>query len=134
MHKIGVVAKQVGISHDTIRLYEHYGLIGTPTRTDSGYRLYDDEAIEKLLFIQNMKQLGFTLNEIKELLDIKATSKKQCTEVRNKLTEKIKGIDERISALENLKLSLKKAIELCSTPLDKNQCPILMATNKGRSK
>ncbi len=66
--KIGAVAKQAGISVEAVRFYEKQGLINTPSRNDSGYRVYSPDIINQLLFVTRAKELGFSLKEIKELL------------------------------------------------------------------
>jgi len=68
---IGRLAKQVSIGIETIRFYERQGLIEPPPRTDSNYRVYPEEEVNRLRFIKRAKNLGFTLSEIKELLFIR---------------------------------------------------------------
>ncbi|MCD6293527.1 MAG: MerR family transcriptional regulator, partial [Deltaproteobacteria bacterium] len=65
---IGKLARAVGVSTDTIRFYERRGLLSPPARTDANYRLYPEKDILRLQFIKRAKALGFTLNEVKELL------------------------------------------------------------------
>lgn len=71
LHQIGEVAKRVGLSLRTVRYYEEMGLITPERRTDGGFRLYTDENIERLLTIKQMKPIGFKLQEMRELLDIR---------------------------------------------------------------
>lgn len=68
---IGQVARQAGVGVETVRFYERQGLLAPPERTTSGYRQYEEEAIWRLRFIRRAKELGFTLNEIKELLSMR---------------------------------------------------------------
>jgi MerR family copper efflux transcriptional regulator len=70
---IGRLAKQVSIGIETIRFYERQGLIEPPPRTDSNYRVYPEEEVNRLRFIKRAKNLGFTLSEIKELLFIRSS-------------------------------------------------------------
>ena len=69
MHQIGEVAERVGLSLRTVRYYEEMGLITPERRTDGGFRLYTEENIERLLLIKQMKPLGFSVQEIGELID-----------------------------------------------------------------
>jgi DNA-binding transcriptional MerR regulator len=69
MHQIGAVAERVGLSLRTVRYYEEKGLITPEERTDGGFRLYTDENIERLQLIMQMKPLGFSVEEMRELLD-----------------------------------------------------------------
>ena len=66
--KIGQLAKQTGCKVETIRYYEHMGLVPAPPRTDSGYRIYSDDYIKRLRFIKRTREMGFTLEHVKELL------------------------------------------------------------------
>ena len=67
---IGKVAERAGVGVETVRFYEREGLLDEPTRTASGYRQFDEDVIRRLEFISRAKELGFTLNEIKELLSL----------------------------------------------------------------
>ena len=80
---IGKVAKRAGISVETIRFYERKGLLQEPQRKESGYRQYREEDIRKLVFIQHAKNLGFSLNEIGDLMSLQADSKSTSREVKD---------------------------------------------------
>lgn len=71
--QIGQVAQRTGLSVDAIRFYEKSGLLARPARTQGGYRLYEEREVADLEFIQKAQQLGFSLNEIRELFSIQAT-------------------------------------------------------------
>ena len=68
---IGQVAKLAGVGVETVRFYERKGLLEEPERTESGYRQFDENVVNRLLFIRRAKELGFTLNEIKGLLELR---------------------------------------------------------------
>jgi DNA-binding transcriptional MerR regulator len=72
-HQIGEVAEQVGLSLRTVRYYEEVGVLSAPQRTDGGFRLYGEDHIEQLLLIKQMKPLGLSLDEMRELLAARAT-------------------------------------------------------------
>lgn len=93
---IGKLSKTAGVTNDTVRFYERYGLIKPVSRNQSNYRLYKEDDAARLRFIKRAKKLGFTLNEIKELLvlsrdpqatkaDIKARTEQKAEDIRQKL-------------------------------------------------
>ena len=77
---ISIIAKEIGVSVETIRYYERIGLISQPVKPESGYRIYDDEILKKLYFIKRAKKLGFSLNEISDILVI---GSKGCKETKD---------------------------------------------------
>ena len=105
---IGRLAKQVGIGIETVRFYERQGLIEPPPRTDSNYRVYPEEEVSRLRFIKKAKNLGFTLNEIKELLFMRHDPHATQADIKNRTLAKIKDIKQKISDLFNEHLILKE--------------------------
>ena len=79
---IGKLAKEVGVTIDTVRYYERLRLLTPTDRRPSGYRLYDGEALKRLRFIRNAQALGFTLHEIRELLNLRVSSIARCGDVQ----------------------------------------------------
>ena len=124
---IGQVAKQVGVSTDTIRLYERYGLIDEPARTNAGYRNYCAEDIRRLVFIKRAKVMGFTLKEINELLAIQRTSDHTCDDVRERATAKLNHVVHQIAELKRLAKALKTLMVCCDEHKEDQHCPILDA-------
>ncbi|HAT8252083.1 TPA: MerR family DNA-binding protein [Legionella pneumophila] len=124
---IGQVAKLTGVSRDTIRLYERYGLVDEPHRALNGYRQYSMEAVDKLRFIQRVKTMGFTLKEIQELLSIHHSSKQSCGEVRTKARHKLAQVAEKIQELKQLGNALKVLISDCETRPADELCPIFVS-------
>lgn len=124
---IGQVAKQAGVSHDTIRLYERYGLIEEPARAANGYRQYPIETVDKLRFIKRAKAMGFTLKEIQELLSIHHASKQSCSEVRRKAQQKLAQVAEKIKEFKKLEKSLKTLVNDCETHQLDELCPIFIS-------
>jgi MerR family transcriptional regulator, copper efflux regulator len=125
LYSIGQVAKQSGVSVETIRYYEKEGLIEEPERKESGYRQYKREAIARLSFIQQAKELGFSLKEIGELLSIKSDAK--CSAVKQLAQEKLDDIESKIKMLQRMRKSLKKLINVCPGQAPISDCPILEA-------
>ena len=96
---IGQLAKESGVRTDTIRYYEQLGLIKPEGRSESGYRLYSDDAIRLVQFIRRAKDLGFTLAEIKTLLTLKASQTATCNDMLQRTEEKLEEAKENIKHL-----------------------------------
>ena len=129
---IGQIAKRAGVSNDTIRLYERYGLIEEPPRADNGYRQYSSNTVDQLIFIQRAKHMGFTLKEIQELLSIHHTSTQSCGEVRKRAQQKLQQVNGKLQELKQLEKVLKKLVRDCDEHQPDELCPIFMSlTSKG---
>ncbi|MFQ5660889.1 MAG: MerR family transcriptional regulator [Gammaproteobacteria bacterium] len=124
---IGQVAKQTGVSVETIRFYEHKGLIEEPRRKESGYRQYMEDDLKKFIFIQQAKTLGFSLNEIKELLSLRSDPKTTSREIKRIAELKLENIEEKLKMLRKMKRTLESLIEQCPGKGPLNDCPILEA-------
>lgn len=124
---IGKVAEKTGLGIETIRFYERKGLINEPVRKQSGYRQYVQEHVLQLMFIQQAKELGFSLNEIGELLSLRADSKSECGDVKQLARKKLDDIDIKIKMLNRMRRSLKKLVEQCPGQGSSKECPILDA-------
>lgn len=123
----GQVAKQAGVHVETIRFYERKGLLAEPPRRESGYRQYSHQAVNRIRFIKRAQELGFSLGEIQELLELKAESPDACPEVRTHAEEKIADIEEKIHTLEGMRRALHKLIAECGHHKPAEDCPILEA-------
>lgn len=132
--RIGEVAKRVGISVETIRFYEKHGLIETAKRNESGYRIYGPKNVEQLFFIVRAKELGFTLKEIRDLLRLRFSPDASCAEIREQAERKIADIEERISALGEIKAALEELARRCPGAGSLGQCPIIEALDKTDSR
>ena len=114
MYKIGELAKRCEVSADTIRFYEKSGLLSQPQRTDAGYRLYAVEDESKVKFIRRAKQVGFTLQEVSELLSIRVEKHQHtCAEVKSIADDKIDELEIRISELKRFQHSLMNLSDKC---------------------
>ncbi len=121
---IGTLAKEVDLSIDTLRYYEKLGLVKQPSRLQSGYRSYTQDSRDRFLFIKWAKTLGFTLNEIKIMLNIKDSNFDTCERIKTQAAEKLEIIDKKISDLKKLRKTLKAIVLTCEeTPGDK--CSVL---------
>jgi len=122
---IGRLAKEAGINLESLRFYEQKGLLPKPPRSSSGYRLFPSDTVRRLRFIKRAQLLGFSLNEIRELLALRVTPRTTTTEIR-KLTEaKIADIEEKIKSLDSMRKSLLKMARSCSGCAPLSECPIL---------
>jgi MerR family mercuric resistance operon transcriptional regulator len=124
---IGQMARSAGASVETIRFYEREGLLEHPARSASGYRKYAPKAVARLRLIRQAKELGFSLNEIKELLALRVAPGKSCSDVRARAERKIADIDQRIAALKRMKAALARLAAACAGRGPTSECPILEA-------
>ena len=108
MLKIGELAQRTGISRDALRFYEKHGLITPTARTDSGYRLYSKSDVLRIRFILSAKEVGFTLNEIHQLLELEVTKDdKSCQDVKQFVDKKIQVVNQRLTEIKKIKQSLQ---------------------------
>ncbi len=125
---IGELAKKSVLSAQTIRYYEREGLLPDAHRwPDSGYRDFDDAALVRLRFIRSSKDLGFTLREIKELMEFQILPGDSCAEVKRLLEIKRRELDRRIGEMQRLRRDLGKLIAACTHRHTRTECPALWA-------
>ena len=122
---IGQVAKQVAVGVETIRFYERKGLLEKPKRNVSGYRQYSQEAIDRIYFIKQAKKLGFSLNEISELLSLRVDPDTTCDMFKARARIKVADIECKIATLQKMKLALVKLTKSCHGAGPTSDCPIL---------
>lgn len=122
---IGGLAKRAGVNRETVRYYERRRLLPSATRSMAGYRLFPDEALVRLKFIKHAKALGFSLNEIRELLTLRVNSIDACDRVRQRAEAKIADIERKIRSLAAMKDALSDLVAACSVCRRTKNCPIL---------
>ena len=122
---IGKVAQRAGVGIETVRFYEREGLIDDPPRGPSGYRHYPEAVVPRLLFVRRAKELGFTLNEIKELLAFRLDPETTCADVQQRAEKKIVEIEDKMRLLRRMKKALVKLTTSCSGRGSADECPIL---------
>ncbi len=128
---IGELAKTAGVNVQTIRYYERQKLLPKPHRwPGSDYRDFDEDALLRLRFIRSAKDLGFTLREINELLDLRILPGESCREVSQLLKEKRADVERRIEDMRRLRRVLDKLIDACGRPHAKTTCPALWAIER----
>lgn len=106
--KIGELSKQTGVAVGTLRYYSDLGLLHPSLRGDNGYRYYSQEASSQVEFIKKAQTLGFTLEEIKRLLDIRDRGEKPCNLVQSLLNEKIEQLALQIQQMTLFKAELEE--------------------------
>lgn len=129
---IGKVAEQAGLNIQTVRYYERRGILSPDGHLDSGYRLYNDEAVKKLLFIKNAQNLGFSLEEIAGLLRLRVSHRARCADVKRKAETKLEDVHARLSRLRALETALKHLIRACRNQSTTDNCPILTSLETQR--
>lgn len=112
--KIGELARLSGCQVVTVRYYEKEGLLRCPERTESNYRLYDDEDLERLRFIRHCRLYGISLKEIRNLLAFRDNPECRCDRVHRVIEKHIKHINAQIASLRHLKGHLTDLISRCS--------------------
>lgn len=125
--KIGELATLSGLSIDTIRFYEKQGLIPPPQRTDANYRIYDGDTPRRLVFIRKARDLGFTLQEIGQLLALSEDSQAGASDVKGRAQAKLTELDRKIAEMKAMRRSLEKLVSACSGHGPSHDCPILAA-------
>lgn len=111
MLKIGEVAKLSGVGVEALRFYERSGLLDAPSRTESGYRVYDARVLERLDFIKRSQTLGFTLDEIKRVIDDRRAGRSPCAEVRAIVRRRLGEIEERLEQMTRYRDELARVFE-----------------------
>lgn len=125
--QIGVVAERTGVSIDTIRFYERRRLLSSAGRTQGGFRLFNADAVERIHFIKQAQELGFSLDEIATILE--AGGSPNCQHVHDLMSEKLREVDERIRRMRAFRATLASYVAECEQALDEAGgdacCPVV---------
>jgi MerR family mercuric resistance operon transcriptional regulator len=119
---IGRVAADVGVNVETIRYYQRLGMLSTPTKVQGGLRYYDDASVANLRFIKRAQHLGFSLGEIKGLMELNRPG--CCAQTHDAAVVKLALVEERIRDLREIKNTLKTLIAECEAGNSPVTCPI----------
>jgi MerR family mercuric resistance operon transcriptional regulator len=122
----GVLAHQSSVNSETIRYYEKIGLMPHPARSAGGHRLYDDDHLKRLVFIRRCRELGFSLDEIKNLLGLVDTGEYSCDEVKLRTEAHLKDVQQKLRDLKKMEGLLKDLVAECSNG-KLSSCPIVEA-------
>lgn len=134
--QIGEAAKQASSTVDAIRFYERRGLLPRAPRTIGRFRLYSTDDIARLQFIRKMKSLGFSLREIKQLLDLRVHRVESCSSVRELLKTKLGAVRSKMQVLQKLESELAADLRRCGRELEHRRehkpcaCPVLETENQ----
>lgn len=128
LKRIGAVAKESGLPIKTIRYYDELGLLKTYGRTEGNYRLFNSDVFGRLRFIKRAQNLGLTLLEIKEFLDVHDQGDLPCDHIKVRLTDKLDEIEQQIQQLAILKQELAGLLsgwQVRPDVAEKTICPII---------
>lgn len=114
---IGKLAEMAGVGVETVRFYQRKELLREPKLTGA-YRTYSEEDAQRIIFIKKAQELGFTLSEVKELLELNTKPRITCGTVKTKTEAKLKEIDGKIADLQKMKSSLEKLACACDASQD----------------
>ena len=127
---IGQAAKRSGISAKMIRYYEEIGLLPAPKRSDAGYRVYTDADIKTLSFIQHARELGFSSEQMKELLGLWLNQSRQSREVKQLAQKHIQFLEQKIADMQQMLLILQQSVAQCADD-EQADCQILKQIEQG---
>lgn len=127
---IGQLARRVGVGVDTVRFYERRGLLLPAARGASGYRIFDEESVRRLHFVRHAQGLGFTLEEIRELLALRVDRRRGCAEVRALALTRLVEIEARLKTLMAIRDALAGLAESCRGAGPTGACPLLDALDR----
>ena len=119
--RVNEVARQFDLNTQTLYYYERIGLIPSPQRNVSGYRIFSEPDLQRLSLIERAKALGLTLEEIKEILQLQEGQGLTCNEVHQRLLAKLQQIETTIAQLQELKAELLPLIQRCEASLSHEQ-------------
>ena len=122
------VASQVNVQ--TVRFYERKGMLEEAERTPGRFRIYTDDAVGRIRFIRNAQTIGYSLDEIRELFELKVSEENPCDRVRELTQAKISEVDKKIRSMTKLKQGLERMLALCDEGGPTGQCPILDVLNQ----
>lgn len=124
--KIGSLADEAGVGVETIRFYERKGLIEQPPRPNSGgFRDYPQDAVQRIRFIRQAQDLGFSLRETQDLLSLKATPSSDCADVRARARAKLDEVNQKMEQLDRIKAALEELIAACPGQGALRSCSII---------
>jgi Hg(II)-responsive transcriptional regulator len=124
---IGKLAANAEVNVQTIRYYERRGLVPEPARNTAGYRRYSPDAVSRVRFIRAAKRVGFSLDDIEELLSYRASPRRSCKGVREKALTKIAEVEEKLAELKRLRDALVRIVGACDGNRPMRDCAILAA-------
>ena len=134
--QIGEAAKRASLTVDAIRFYERQALLPKPSRTEGRFRMFTSDDVTRLQFIREMQSLGFSLKEIKQLLDLRSRKVEACAAVRDLVSVKLSAVRAKIHELQKLEAELSADLRKCNRELKHRKshtpcaCPVLELENQ----
>lgn len=123
----GEVAERAGIGPEALRFYERRGLVPVPPRAANGYREFPVDTVTRIRFIQRAQRIGFSLEEIGELLGLRVDAGVDCEDVRGRAEAKLAEVEGKIRDLERIRSTLGELVHRCLDQSSSGDCPILAA-------
>ena len=108
--RVGAVAKKTGVGVQTLHYYERINLLPKPARSDANYRLYSGDAVRRVIFIKKAQTLGFTLTEIKEILELKSHGRAPCRKVAELGERHLRDVDARLAQLRRYRTAVVRSL------------------------
>ena len=130
-YTIGALAKQAGVNVETVRYYQRRGLVGEPQRPLGGIRRYSEAHVRRLRFIKQAQVLGFSLEEVKELLALE--DGRHCREAERLASMKLAAVRERVGQLRRVEQALATLVARCECNTGKVRCPLIAALETDRA-
>lgn len=125
--RISQLASESGVGIETLRYYERRGLLPLPPRTQAGYRCFSPDSVARVRFIRRAQEIGFTLEEVADLLALWERSATACDEVANRASATLHRIDAKIQNLQRMRSALGVLMVACNTRETLAGCPLLLA-------
>ncbi|MCA9639353.1 MAG: MerR family transcriptional regulator [Myxococcales bacterium] len=128
--RTGELAREAGVNIETLRYYERRGLLPPPERAPNGYRVYTAAALDRIRFIKRAQGLGFSLEEIEELMSLRPAKGRQRQRVRRIAETKLETIESKLAELEGIREALRQLVKDCEAGCDDADCPIIEALSQ----
>lgn len=132
-YTIGALARAANVPTTTIRYYERAGLLPPESRSGGNYRDYTDRSLERLLFIRAAQTNGFTLDDVRRLLDFQDGALDPCQEVQSLIEGRLRDLEERLKQLRTVRRALRISLEVCHSGASSGRCQVLDGLAGGRS-
>ena len=127
---VSQLAKATDVRADTVRYYERIGMIGEAERTGAGYRKFDEQSVERVRFIKNAQTMGFTLEDIKQLLELASGEQSEdCSAICDFARQKVADLDDHIRQMRAFKRELTSLADSCASEGPLDSCKILARMN-----
>lgn len=123
--KTSELARAAGVGVETVRYYLRRGLLAEPPRAPSGYRRFPPDAVRRIAFVRRTQALGFTLDEIRELLELRVERPHACEAVEERAKARIAAVEEKLDELQRMKRALARVVAACEARERTGHCPLL---------